>query len=146
MSTAPRRYPIILLAAAIGSGLHCDQIDEDPNAVLAHLAGPGATACGFASGHREIPSAAEVRACMTDALQSGHAFTASASPASADGSTTIGWASDAKRFWRVEYHVTAGCSPVYHDSLDQEACEHIADRGGTCDSMMADLCFACDDG
>lgn len=43
---AHRGYLIITMAVAIGSGLRCNQVDEDPDPVLADLAGPGATACG----------------------------------------------------------------------------------------------------
>lgn len=45
MTRPHRSYLIITMAVVIGSGLQCDQVDEDPGAVLADLAGPGATAC-----------------------------------------------------------------------------------------------------
>jgi hypothetical protein len=140
---APQSGLILTIAIAIGCGLHCDQVDEDPRPVLAHLAGPGATDCGTANGHTGIGSPDDVRACMIVALHAHDPFSASASPDSADGSITIGWASDGERFWRVKYLLMDGCSPVSYDSLDQEPCESLVDLGDACDSLAEDLCFAC---
>jgi hypothetical protein len=140
-----RRWRVIL-GIALLAGLQCDQIDEDPEPLLVQLSGAGATDCGFANGNAfggGGPTVAEVRACVEAALQAGRAFRARVEPASADGAITIGWASNGTAWWRVEYNVISGCSPVSSDSLGKQECQQLRDLGRSCASLWKDLCYAC---
>jgi len=80
---------------------------------------------------------------MLAALRAKKAFSASAHPEGADGSRYVGWASDGRSYWRLQYDVVGGCSPVYSDDIETRTCDFVGDRGDSCEWLESSLCFYC---
>lgn len=135
----------LLLVGTVGS-LRCG-FEHDASSVIAtasDLAGANAIDCGFFDGFAVSPkvSAEEVRTCMRTALEEGHPFFASVSPMSADGGTTIGFASDGLKLWRVKHDYAeafmGGCD---YESFTETECKQFKDKGADCNGHY--LCFSC---
>jgi hypothetical protein len=68
------------------------------------------------------------------------------SPASSDGGTIVGYASDGERLYRMRYDyvIAIGCVGGDEESMRQERCASLPDLGDDCGTSGDDLCYDCE--
>ncbi len=134
--------------ALLGGCGGCDGAQCDVVAIVADIAGPGATDCGSVeAGWDDLVTIEAAHDCVAEALAGTSGFAVTLDQAVADARIVVAFASDGASVYRVDYTYVMGFMPPYVDSesIAAVACTELHDRGRDCGQLYQDLCFECID-
>ena len=127
------------------AALGCEGVQCDLHARAQELAlSEDAEDCGDVEGWLESAwtDAESAQICVLAALSEGLPFFASTEPATSDGGTNIGWASDGTRFYRLRHDYVLPMFGSANEEFRAHECAEIVEDPD-CVDLLGDLCLEC---